>query len=153
MVFFVVIFSFFSFTYVDSPGEPRIDDHYFHLKYAYLLRTEGLEAINNFNWIYFNGLAHGSGRYPVTLFNVMLIPFTFISDMITALKFVDVFILSTSISIIYYSMKKMKVKYAFLVSLLLLSIEYMTLRLLLGRAFILIIALIFLEVYFTSAKK
>ncbi len=153
LAFFAFVFIFFSFVYVQSIGEPRIDDHYFHLKYAYLLRTEGLEAVNNFDWIYFSGLAHGGGRYPVTLFNIMLIPFTFLSDMVTALKFVDVFVLTTSISIIYYSMKKMKVKYAFMVSLLLLSFEYMTLRFLLGRAFILVVSLVFLEVYFAVARK
>jgi len=154
LVFFAVIFAFFSFVYVASPGEPRIDDHYFNVKFAYLLRTKGMDAANNFDGIYFSDMAQGeNSHYTVTLFNWLLVPFTFISNLVVALKVVDVFIFSVSASIIYYTLKKMKVRYAFLAALFFISFEYITVRFFLGRAFVITTPLIFLEMYFAATKK
>jgi hypothetical protein len=152
-IFFVVIFSIFTTIYTIADGDPVPDDHYFHFKYAYLLRTEGLDAVKNFDWIYLSGHADGGSRYAASLYQVSLIPFTYMSDWLFALHVADVFYGSVVLAIFYFIMRRERVKHPLFFAILLLSSTYMMSRLLLGRAFVLIVGMVFLEMYFAIHKR
>jgi len=149
MIVFLCIVLIFTLVTVKSNGDPLRGDHYFHFKYAYLLRTEGLDAIKNFDWIYLGGV----GRYNGSLFQVSLIPFTYLNNWLMALSMVDAFYASITISIIYYILKKTRVRFPLFFALTLFTSTYFIARIFWGRAFVLVIALTFMEMRFAIEKK
>ncbi len=153
MIVFVFVFSIFFSLYSLSSGDPVVGDKYFHFKYAYLLRTEGLSAVQNFDWINSSsGVTNGS-RQAVSLFQISLIPFTYLQNWLFALHVIDVLQMSVAIAIIYYVMRKSRVKYPLFFTVIFFTSSYFILRLLIGRAFVLAIAFIFLEMFFAIEKK
>lgn len=153
LILFVVLFSGLMSIYATAEGDPISDDHYFHFKYAYLLRTQGWDAVKNFDWIYLSGLAEGHGRYAVNLYQVSLIPFTYFHDWLFGLHVVDAFFASIVIAIFYFIMRKEQVRNPLFFSLLLVGSSFFFFRILLGRALVLMIAVVFLEMYFAIHKK
>ena len=139
--------------FVVSDGNPRVDDRYFHMKYAYLLRTEGLDVVKNFDWIYMINDQDGVHRYSVSLFQIALIPFTFFSDLIFAIDVVDALFASAAIALFYYIMRKEKVRYPLFFALVLVGTSFFITRLLMGRAYVFVMSLVFLEMYFAIQKK
>ncbi|MFA5986244.1 MAG: hypothetical protein WC819_02765 [Parcubacteria group bacterium] len=152
-VVFLGIFVSISLIYAYAAGDPRMDDHYFHFKYAYLLRTEGLNAVNHFDWIYLLSHSDSGSRYAATLFQVSLIPFTYFHDWLLGLYIADAFYLSAALALIYYVLRKAHVRYPLFFIVALFSSMYFIERLLLGRAFVLAVGLIFLELYFAVERK
>lgn len=153
MILFVALFLFFTGLYYFVSGDPLPDDRYFHLKYAHLLRTQGWDAVENFDWIYLSRGAENDGRYEVSLFQVFLIPFTFLQDQVFALYVMSAAIAGLMISLFYYIMRKENVYHALYFALALPGLSYYLSRVLLGRAFVLIIALVFVEMYVAIHKK
>ncbi len=154
MIVFVFIFIIFSGIKLHANGDPLLGDHYFHFEYANLLRTEGLNPVKNFDFIYsITKENREHSRYAVSLFQISLIPFTFFKDKMLGLYLADIFQASTFIAIIYYVMRKSKVKYAFVFTILMFTSSYFVMRLLIGRAFVLAVAFIFLEMYFALNKR
>ena len=154
VVFILIILSFFIIIVVYADGDPVMGDHYFHFEYADLLRTKGLDPVKNFDFIY--SIAKDNkehSRYAVSLFQISLIPFTFFKNKILGLNFADIFQASTFIAIVYYIMHKSKIKYPLIFTLLMFTSSYFVMRLLIGRAFVLAISFIFLEMYFGINKK
>jgi len=154
MIIFICTFILFGFIRLYASGDPLIGDHYFHLKYADLLRTRGWNVVKHFNFIY--SIADDdvdNGRYALNLFQVSLIPFTFFKDKLLGLQLADVFQASSFIAIVYYVMRKSRVQYSGVFVLLMLTSSYFVMRLLIGRAFVLVTALIFVEMYFAIDKK
>ncbi|MBA4318281.1 MAG: hypothetical protein C0412_07760 [Flavobacterium sp.] len=148
---FFLIFLFYLSSYLNSPGISYLDDHFFHFKYAYLIRTQGWEVVKNFNWI---AVEPGrSGVYHLTLYNLALIPFTYIKDMVIGLKISDIFWASLSISSIYYAFRKFKITYPLFWIFVLMSIPSFAIRMLIGRALVLVPAFLMLEFYFAKEKK
>jgi hypothetical protein len=128
-----------------------LDDHFFHFKYAYLIRTQGWDVVKNFKWISVG--AGRSGVYQLTLYNLAMIPFTYFKDMILGLKISDIFWVSLSMSVIYYSFRRFKIRYPMLLILVLASLSYFMDRMLIGRALVLVPGLVMLELYFATEKK
>ncbi len=153
MIVFVFVFSTLFLVYFVSSGDPIVGDKYFHFKYASLLRTEGIDAVQHFNWINSSNMPYEGSRYAVNLFQVSLIPFTYFSDWLFAIHIVDVFQISMAISLIYYVMHKSRVRYPLFFTFILLTSAYFVLRLLIGRAYVLAVALIFVEMFFAIEKK
>lgn len=150
---FCIVFFVLAIIYINSPGISAIDDHFFHFKYAYLLRTEGWNVVKNFDWIYYTKTAQEHDPYPVSLYNLALIPFTYAKDMILGLKISDAFWASLSLSLLYYVFRKIRIKFSlFFVSLVASSYFFLS-RMMLGRAFVLIVPLVFLEIYLATEKK
>ena len=56
---FLLVFLIFSLGHAIFGKAPEHDDHYFHIKYAYLLRTQGWNVVDHFDWIY---LSRGAER-------------------------------------------------------------------------------------------
>jgi len=153
VILFFGIFVFLNVLFFYSDGDPKVDDHYFHIKYAYLLRTEGLDVVKHFDWIYLGSDNSGGSRYALSLFQISLIPFTYFDDLLIGLNVADAFYASVVIALIYFILQKSKVKYPLFFSIILLSSTYFFDRLMLGRAFVFICALVFLEMYFAVEKK
>lgn len=153
VIIFILFFAASSLMLSFSSGDPLMDDHYFHFKYAYLVRTEGLSVVTNFDWICPEAGECPQSRYAISLFQLSLIPFTYITDWLFALHLVDAFYASAALSLIYYVLRKQKVKYALFFMLILFSSSYFITRLLWGRAFIMIIGLVFLEMQLAIDKK
>ncbi len=153
-IFFLVFFGTLTTIYALAEGDPIFDDHYFHFKYAYLLRTEGLDAVNHFDWIYLSGHgADGGSRYTVSLFQVSLIPFTYFTDWLFGLHVADAFYGSVVVALLYFIMRKERVRHPLFFALLLIGSIFFLSRILLGRALVLMIGLVFLEMYFAIRKK
>jgi hypothetical protein len=120
-IFFLVSLGLYAGVYWGTLGISFQDDHFFHFKLAYLLRTEGFGILNNFDWIYLTKTAQEHLRYPISLFQIALVPFTFFKDMVLGLKVSDIFWASLSVSIIFYVLLKMKTKFPIFSMLVLLS--------------------------------
>ncbi len=152
IVFFVLFLGSFIFFIYFSHGDPHWGDQYFHFAYAELLKIEGIDVVNNFDWIYLSGHGDG-GRYAVSLFQIALIPFTFFSDHLFGMKVADIFFMSVSVSLFYYVLRKLKVKYPIFFTALLFLYAYLPVRFLIGRAFVLITTVLLLEVWLAVEKK
>lgn len=150
---FFLTFSLCSCFCFSSLGSLYIDDHFFHFKYAYLLRTQGFRINNHFDWLYLTEYVSKNLYYKTSLFQIALIPFTYIKNLEIGLKINDIFWASLVLGIIYYSFRKLKVSYAFLLMLFLIVFNFSIMRLLAGRAFILALGLIFPLIYFAIQKK
>jgi hypothetical protein len=109
--------------------------------------------MKDFDWIYFSEQrAEGEPR-KVQLFNIFQIPFTYFENSFFGLKFSAIFWASLSLSIIYYLFRKLKVPYSLLFALLFLVSSGILFRLLINRGLVLVIGLIFLEIYFLVKQK
>jgi hypothetical protein len=152
-ILFVLFFAMVMTIYAFVEGDPIFDDHYFHLKYAYLLRTEGMNAVNHFNWIYLLSHSDSGSRYAVSLFQISLIPFTYFHDWLFALRTLDAFYGSVVIALMYFLMRKEHVRHPLFFTLLLVGSSFFVSRILLGRALVLMIALVFFEMRFAIHRK
>jgi hypothetical protein len=70
-----------------------------------------------------------------------------------ALHIVDAFYASISLALIYYIMRKSNVKYPIFFTLGLFTVGYFVSKLLFGRAFVVAVALLFLEMFLAVEKK
>ncbi len=100
-----------------------------------------------------NGISSEANRYQVGLYNIFIIPFTFITNQILGVKVMDVFFASTLFAIIYYVMRKMHIKKSIFFLLFMCITPFFLIRILTGRAYVLAIAFVFLEMYFAVEKK
>ena len=150
---FLLVFLIFSLGHAIFGKAPEHDDHYFHIKYAYLLRTQGWNVVDHFDWIYLSRGAENGGRYEVNLFQLMLVPFTYCRDLVIALQIADVFFASVIVTMFYAIMRKEGLYHALFFALLLVGITSVADRLLLGRAFVLTIGLVFVEMYYAIHER
>lgn len=152
-LFFAVSFGFLAWMMIFIDGEPRRDDEYFHFKLAHNIRTEGWDVVRCFDAIYLRGQEGTCSRYEVNLYNLSLIPFTLIEDHNFALRIMNAFMAAATFALLYALMKKNNVRHAFLFALLLLTFNIFVLRMVHGRAYVLIVALVLWEMYFAVEKK
>ncbi|MFO7807587.1 MAG: hypothetical protein R6V40_04180 [Candidatus Moraniibacteriota bacterium] len=150
---FVFFFGLISFFYLQAPGTLAIGDQYFHFRLADMIKERGLSSMNDFDWIYFSEQrAEGEPR-KVQLFNIFQIPFTFFEDDFLGLKISAIFWASLTLSALYYLLRKFRVPYAFIFILLLFSSYAIIFRLLINRSLVLIMSLIFVEIYLAVRQK
>jgi hypothetical protein len=147
---FVLFFLIYGSIYFFADGISAPDDHFFHFKFSYLLRTDGLDVVNNFKWL---PTMLGKNRYELSLFQISLIPFTFFNDLFTGLRVSDTFGAALSLSVIYFALRRFNFKHSFLILLILLSSDYFSFRLFHGRGYVLTLGLVLLELYFMQKKK
>lgn len=150
---FIFIFALLSFMYIPNRGIIAIDDHFFHFKIAENIKENGFESLRDFDNIYLTRTASDGDKYAVSLFNLSLVPFTYISDPILALKISDVFWLSLSLAFLFIALRKLKIKHPFLWILLLLSVNFFVMRMLIGRAFVMSIPFFLFEIYFAVNRR
>lgn len=148
-----LVFLAYSFIYINNQGISALDDQFFHFKYAYLLWISGWDVVTNFDWISLSRVAQEHTGYELSLFQISMIPFTFVRDMIVGLKLYDIFGASLCLGLMYYVFRKSQIKAPLIFLLILSSSGYFLARILMGRGFVLIIALAFLEIYLAVGKK
>jgi len=151
LLVFLVVFALYAIIYLPNPGINMLDDHLFHFKLAYLIRTQGWQVVKNFNWIAIN--PGQEGTYQLTLYNLMLIPFTYFKDMILGLKISDMFWGSLSVSMVYFAFRRFKMHHSLFWTFVLISLAFYIDRMLMGRALVLVPGLLMLELYFAKEKK
>lgn len=116
----LLVFTFFTFlflsVYMSLPIVSGPDDHYFHFKFASRLLNSGfMHSFRDFKTIYFTGVAHGQHLlYYVFLFYAVLIPFTFLTPLYLGIKLFAIFSVSLIGTVIYFILRKLNIKYAFL---------------------------------------
>ena len=92
-----------------------MDDQFFHIRFAELLRRNGVNIFTNFQSIYFSkmGIIKEYFVYYNFLFYLILIPFTFISPLVVGMKLYGVFAIATSFLVVYVFFKKISIKKPF----------------------------------------
>jgi len=143
-VFFLIQFSSLNLCGIDA---------YYHIKYAELYRTLGIkETLNNFSAGEYTTL----NKYPTDLsflYHILLIPFTY-GNLINGSKLAAIIFASLIFVLFYWVLKKFKIKYSFLWTLLFFSASSnFIFRLTLSRAFLLSILFLILGFYLIVKKK
>lgn len=151
LFYFLVVLMTFDKTY-------SLDDHFFHIKFAESIRTNGLSAFTNFDSIYFSNMGIGDKYfvYYNFLFYIALIPFTFVLPLVLGLKLYSVFILALSFTAVYFFVKKIGMKYSFFwVSIFMMALVYSGWmgRFTLARPFVLAPVLLVVILYNIHNKK
>lgn len=120
--FFYVIY--FIITYMTLDKVFSLDDHFFHIRFAEILREKGLGAFTDFQSIYFSrmGIGHEYLVYYNFLFYFVLIPFSLISPLILGIKLYGIFVLSFSFTSVYVLLKKISIRQPFLWTVLFLIV-------------------------------
>jgi len=149
---FILFFILFSIIYFFTSNTASVDDPYFHIKYAYLLRTNHLLYLIDFPWVQFTGIDKFIDS--TFIFHLLLIPFTF-GNLIYSIKVLGILLSSIFFLLIYLILKKKKNRYPFFWTILLLGIapSYFIFRGLLVRPEMLSIFLLFVFIFLTFQKK
>lgn len=153
IVVFLTAFGLLSLFYLNTPGTLGIGDQYFHYGFAEMVKKKGFSAADSFDHIYLSPVAKEDKTRQIELFNVALIPFTFFENSLLGLKLSVIFWASTVIGILYYVLRKSKVPYASLFTLIFLMSFFPIFRLLIGRGLVLVFGLLLLEILLVSKKK
>ncbi len=114
-IFFMVM-TLIQFSTVDLPD----NDGFYHIKMAWLMRTEGLKP--NFSWLPLTILNPREFYDHHFLFHVALIPFTF-GDLVLGAKWAAIFFASLAFLAVWYLFERQKINYSWLWSLAILGIS------------------------------
>jgi hypothetical protein len=148
-LFGVFLFSLYliQFSTPDLAG----NDGYYHIRFAYLMRTEGLKP--DFPWLPLTILNSGEFYDHHFLYHVALIPFTF-GDLIIGAKWASIFFASIAFLSVWWLLQGQRVPYAALWALGLLVISAAFLyRMNMPRAQSLSLAILVLGLNFLLHKK
>lgn len=151
-LFFLIVFSI---TYFSIDRVNSLDDHFFHIRYAQMIREN--DAMDKpFHWTYFSQMSQENDSWRFNpLFYYFLEFFTFFDPLFLGIKLFGVIGASFVFTIFYTFLLKIKVKRAFLFTLMffaLANVEYIW-RLLMARSFVIAAALLLLEIYLLYRKK
>ena len=158
MLVFSLFFGVFAYLYFSVNTLVSNDDHFFHFRFAYEMRTNGFfNSFYNFKSIYFTKIAQGSQYfiYYNFLFYLVIIPFTYIQPLVLGIKLYAVIAAALSFAVFYWCLGRFKVKYPFLWVLIILAMTSLTpvFRLFLSRPYALTPAILLLLLYFLHKKN
>lgn len=153
LLVFLFFVSLFSAIYFSVPKIISLDDPLFYIKYSQMIRDNGFSVINNFHWIYFADNTRFGMLY--SLFNFILIPFTYFPVLWLGIKFFAVIAGSLVMFLIYWWLKKLKIIYPFFILLFLWAIapDSFVFRILYTRPFVIMMMIVLLEIYCLWKKK
>lgn len=150
VILFVLFMLFTGLVQFSTPNMPD-NDGFYHIKMAYLMRTEGLKP--DFKWLPLTILNPREYYDHHFLFHVLLIPFTF-GDLVLGAKWGAVVFASLSFLAVWWLLKKQKIPYASLWSLGLLAVsEAFIYRMSITRAQSLSLALLALALHWLLTGK
>ncbi|MCA9520439.1 MAG: hypothetical protein KC609_05685 [Myxococcales bacterium] len=125
-------------------------DGLYHIKFAYLLRTESI--VSTLRWLPFT-IGGELGVDHHWLFHVLLIPFTF-GDLVLGLKWAMIIYGALAVTIFYWVLRQMRVPWPTIFTLLLVATGApFILRLLMGRAGTIALPLMLLFVLFLRESR
>lgn len=115
-VVFAFFFVIFCVMYFGTPTLSSGDDHYFHFRFAQLMRERGFfNSFRDFHALYFTKITHGTYFvYYNFLFYLCILPFTYITPLYLGIKLYAVVAAAIACTVLYWSLKKFSVRYAFL---------------------------------------
>lgn len=145
LVIAFVIFTFFQAT--PSFADP---DSFYHIKMAQLIPKEGV--IKTFPWLQFTILKN-SYIDQHFLYHVYLIPFVYLMDPIEGAKLATVILGAAITLIFYFFLRSEKVKFSFVLTLVLLASMPFMFRINLIKAPVFAIILLLLGLYFLFRNK
>lgn len=148
-VFFFLLFS----AYFLLPSFTSLDDQFFNIKFAELIRERGMTAFSHFDW--FSGVGPYAWHANM-LFYVFLIPFTFVEPLELGIKFYAIASFSFTFCVVYAFFSVLRMRFAFVSTLALLAIFFMPLviwHLLMARAFVILPALLLLELILLIRRR
>lgn len=157
LVFSVFISLFLTFQFSSFNLISR-DDGYYHIKHAFLYRTEGLN-------IDFPYLEHTTLKERPTdlwfLYHIILVPFTFFPsgqgssiDMLFGLKAATALFASLAFTVFYFILSRLNIKYSLVWTFSLLILFYgFSFRMFLPRPHVFSIFLLLLGIYFLIKEK
>lgn len=119
LLLFLLFFAGMAVIQFSTPNLPD-NDGYYHIKFAWLMRTEGLKP--EFPWLPLSILNRENFYDHHFLYHVALIPFTF-GDLITGAKLAAVTFSALAFMAVWYLLSRQRVPYAWLWSLALLGIS------------------------------
>ncbi|MFH1367451.1 MAG: hypothetical protein ABIH38_05750 [Patescibacteria group bacterium] len=143
LLIFLISFTVFAYLqYSETFADP---DSFYHAKMALLTRDQGV--VKDFPWLPFTVLKNNYTDQHF-LYHVLLIPFVSLSSPLVGIKLATVFFSTLLILFFYGFLRKLRVKWAFVFSVLLLLINPFVFRVSLAKAPSVSLILLILGLYF-----
>jgi hypothetical protein len=154
----VFLFFFFCFTYIYLTNEKlaSLDDQVFSIRYAELIKENGVNVFTNFPWLHFSKITQGQQLFSYNfIFYITLTLFTFCEPLFLGIKFYGVVFASLSFSVLFLFFLKTKIRHPFfwVFSLFAIVNSAYIWKLLMARSFTIAPALLLLEIYFLHRKR
>ncbi len=152
-LFFLISFSYIYF-YTDK--FTSLDDQFFSIRYAEILKEKGPGAFLDFPWLHFSKIAENKQLFSYNfLFYIVLIPFTLVKPLFLGIKLYGVIFASLSYTALYFFFLKIKIRKSFFWIFLLFAITSMSYnwKLMMMRSFTIAPALLLMEIYLLHRKK
>lgn len=146
----------FSYIYLSLDTFTSLDDQFFNIRYAELIREQGARPIYDFHWLNFSRISEGKQLFSYNLiFYFLLIPFTFINPLFLGIKIYGILVAATSFTFLYWFFLKTRIQGPFFGVMLVFSFinhSYIW-KLLAMRSFTLAPMLLLFEIYLIHKKK
>ncbi len=127
-------------------------DSFYHIRHAWLYRTEGLFQ-SEFPWVTASVISSLASDLWYG-FHLLLIPFTYTSDLIVGIKIAGVFLTAVTLLIFYLTLKKLLIAFPMFWTLLLFfATPDLNFRLTMTRPHLLTLALSTALIYFLSSPR
>ncbi len=148
LLLFLVTISWFSYLQLSPTlADP---DSFYHAKMALILRDQG--AINSFPWLSATTLKYSYVDHHF-LYHLLLIPFVSALPPLVGLKAATTIFGTFAILVIFWFLRRLKVRGAFWYGLFLLTVNPFIFRLNLAKAQAVVLILLFLCLYFLFNRK
>jgi hypothetical protein len=150
IIFFIALlaFSVLQFSFADFLGH----DGYYHAKMALLIK-ESKGLVHNFPWMHYTIFNDNFAEHHL-LYHLLLVPFIAFLPTILGIKIAAVLFASLAVTLFYWLLTKLKIKFPFFWTFILLfSSSFFLFRLNLPRAQSLSLIFIFLGIYALLKKK
>ncbi|MDP3800165.1 MAG: hypothetical protein Q8Q90_01955 [bacterium] len=140
--------TFFAFYYPPTVGI----DNYYHIRHAWIYQTQGMFN-SDFPWLE-NSIIGKLGGDIWYGFHILLIPFTFFTDLLLGIKFATVAVTSFTLLAIYFVFKKFNVRWPLLWTIFFFfSVPDVHFRLMMLRPHVLTLALLLIIFYLLIEKR
>jgi len=150
LLLFLVIFSYF--LWLNNTPNFSDPDAFYHAKIVDLIRQQGI--IHDFSWLPYTTLNDIYIDHHL-LYHLILVPFSFAISSLLLVKLAAVIFASFFIVFFQWLLDKLKIKYSFIYTLILLISHQFIFRINLAKvpSLSLIILLLFIYIIFTQQKK
>ncbi|MDP3764038.1 MAG: hypothetical protein Q8Q95_00245 [bacterium] len=139
---------FFAFYYPPTVGI----DNYYHIRHAWIYQTQGIFN-SDFPWLE-NSVIGKLGGDIWYGFHILLIPFTFFTDLLLGIKLATVAIIFFALFAVYFIFKKFNIRWPFLWTIFFFfSVPDVHFRLMMLRPHVLTLALLAIIFYLLVQKK
>lgn len=134
------------------------DDHFFHIRFASSILERGMAAFTDFQALPFSRIVaeHEHLIYYNFLFYLVLVPFSLITPPVLGIKLFGIFAVASSLTVIFFFLRNIGVRYAFawtILSLIILAESGLLVRHLSARPFTLAPVILLLILFFIHERR